>query len=328
MTLPCPTCGVTIDLPAGFDRPKVRCDGCGYYAPVPEALRNRAPQYDDIDLSDDPPPPRPDPSVQPSRPGVARPLKPLPPAADTPLGPPLLSGSEHEEDVPYTVPGDGTKKCPECRKKLPLDAVFCVHCGLDMETDRIVKRREFQSVDKVWESRWPLTLRLQVFAGLVVFNVLMTGVLFLLKWPVVGGLFVLAFQIAVQAVALGSFETVWARRTAKGLFTVHKRWRLAFIPQGKGRVEWERHQGIGIVATGESNGLEWFTFLYLFFCTGIVPAVIFFWFVMRPARYAVAFCDAYGAVNDTLFRTTDRLVAEEVAETVADCGGLTYKPVL
>jgi len=34
-------------VPAGFGRAKIRCDECGYYAPVPEKLRSAAAEDDE-----------------------------------------------------------------------------------------------------------------------------------------------------------------------------------------------------------------------------------------------------------------------------------------
>jgi hypothetical protein len=338
----CNNCGGKVDLPAGHARAKIRCPGCGYYAEVPPELRASEPAFDDdtpFPVQPAAAPPPPDPADEPLRPGVARPTKKAartpakaPEPDDTDTGPPLLEGTQDEHDDearPYTVPGDGTKKCPACRKVLPLAATFCVHCGGDLTAGR-KKKRTFQPVDLTWESRWPLKTRLAVFLGLQALNIAA-----LVAMTVFGsgagtiGLSTVVFNALMQAFLIGSYETLRVRRTARGQATLTKTWRIAFIPKPPETIEWQDNHATGIVATNHSGMFEWMMFLYLLVCTACPPIGIAFYFLtMVPDRYEVALCDVYGSTDAIVFRTTNRDTAHEVCSTIADCTGLTYRPVM
>jgi DNA-directed RNA polymerase subunit M/transcription elongation factor TFIIS len=318
----CPGCGAAVVVPDDFSRAKIRCEDCGYYAPVPEKLRSRAAEPDDV-------PPTSAADVPP-RPGVARPVKARPKprdaSPDDDAGPPLLRGSAEEEDVPYSVPGDGTKKCPECRKELAYSATFCVHCGTDLITGEKPKKK-FKAYDKTWESRLSMQHRLMIFGGLSFVNMLFALAIASAENMLTALVFIVV-QLGLQAFLLGTYETVSVKRTAKGKLTVAKFWRVFFLKQPTATIAWEEHQGIGVVATHEISAVDWITLVYFIFCLGCVPAIIFYIAFLRPDRMKVAFCDIYGSTNLIVFHTTKREDADEIARLIADGGNLQFRPVL
>src|SRR5262245_54919989 len=362
----CQNCGSRVELPAGFTKARIRCPGCGYYAEVPADVRAAAAAESEPEVSptrergtssgqspkrergssSDPGPKRE--RGEPSKPlayasgsdlpravpVTAKPaLNPRDPRpdfeSDEPSGPPLLHGTQDEDDdMPYAVPGTGTKKCPECLGRLPLAATVCVHCGLDLSSGDRVRDREFQPLYRKWESFAPFDKRLLAFVVLQVLNV----ALFLLTvvWQGFNALPAFTFivvQIALQAFLVGSYETLIARRDVRGRAQVTKIWRIGFIPVKPAKVPWKTSEGIGIIATHNPGVFEWGTFLYLLLL-GCLPGILFYIFVIRPERYEVALCDVHGSTDLVIFHTTSRDMADDICRTLSDATGLWYKPVM
>jgi hypothetical protein len=356
--VPCPHCGGRVAIPSGHTRAKIRCGECGYYAEVPPNLRSEAAdEPDDLpviapdapdpvrarrrprdDEDDDAPRPPPVPRSKPKKPpakAVARenpnprdnrPEFVIPDGAD--LGPDLLEGNQIEHDdqaIPYRVPGDGTMTCRECNFKLPLGSQFCVHCGLDFATKKKPKKR-YEPIDREWEPRMNLTLRLQIFAGLQVLNVL---VVVLLKdnVSVVGAMVGLIFQGGLQAFLIGSFEKIAVRRTGKGAASLTKTWRICFIPSRPIEIDWKKSHALGSINTHSIGFLEWLTFFYLLLLF-VVPGIVFYFLVIHPMRYQVVLCDVYGSVDDVIFRTTSEEQPDEICRVVSTATGLMYRSTM
>lgn len=349
----CDKCGGKVDVPAGHDRPKIRCVHCGYYAVVPAEMRAAAAVAADEMPTPIPSEPVNDDTPRPPKTGKVRPAKPKE------LGPPLLDGTQNEDDEkPYAVPGDGTKKCPACRKELPLDATFCVHCGGDLAAGQKKKKRTFQPIDQGWDSTAPLSLRLKGFAALQVMNGLMVAnVLATEKGGNSLALGTVLLNIAMQAFLVGTFDRLTVRRTAKGAGTLTKRWRICFLPQPAAKVDWRKSHGVGRIAYHDPGLIDYLFLLFIFlsgffqmaawvmehdidsplrwlltlvvvFPASFAPAAAWYWFVIRPERFQVALTDEYGSTNDIVFRTTDRELADGICQTVSDATGLWYKKVL
>lgn len=366
----CQNCGGRVNLPGGYSRAKIRCPGCGYYADVPPEMRG-VPDQEPVPPASAPvraTPVRPNApaaeqyafAVLPPKPAVARKAKPQPNPRDTrpffdpdePGGKPLLEGNQDEDDDrPYAVPGTGLKKCPHCRGELPLDSAFCVHCGREL-TSGAKAVRSFQPINRTWHEGWPPFLRLQIFIGLQVINAVAAVVLLATSaTPMndLGGLVSLVmtnlFQIGMQAFLVGSYDTLTAKRTAKGQATLTRTRRVAFFPFQPTKLPWRQSTNVGIAGADIGlfpkllclyfvlNGCFYVLtgVFYSFFTLGLAAiyfamAVGFYWVVLRPSRFEVNLCDVYGSTDEIAFRSQDRREAEEVATTVADATGLLYSP--
>ena len=358
--VPCPHCGGRVPVPRGHSRAKIRCGDCGYYAPVPENLRSeaedapdepddlpviapdaalesrrRSRREDEDEDEDDVPRPPPVPRSKPRKPAAKaiarenpnpRDLRPefvIPDGAD--LGPDLLEGNQVEHDdqaIPYRVPGDGTMACPGCHSRLPLGSQFCVHCGLDFTTKKKPRKR-YQPIDREWEPRINLKLRLQIFAGLQVLNVLL---ILLLRSEVnfFGSVVALFFQGGLQAFLIGSFEKLAVSRNEKGQASLTQTWRFCFIPMKPKEIDWKKSHALGIIHTHTLGILEWMTFFYLLLLF-VVPGLVFYFLVIHPMRYQIVLCDIYGSVDEVIFRTTNEDQPEEICEVVSTATGLTYR---
>jgi hypothetical protein len=362
----CSSCGAKVTIPEGHSRAKIRCTSCGYYADVPAEMRSVV----DKDSGSSPPqksnpqlakvkttnaassarksqsatgsPLTPNPSPPRGEGNKSRKAKPNNNALDPrpnfeseePVGPNLLDGDDIERDgleaSPYTVPGVGVKKCPECRGELPIDAALCVHCGIELGTKERKVKREYSPLFKEWEAYARLDTRLKVFIGLMVLN-LFFGVLTILAGKsesIMAWLTAIALQAGLQAFLVGTFDKLTIKRNAKGKTEIIKLWRFFFFPTPPQKIDWKVSHGTAIVATHNPGPLEWGVMLYLLCCVAIVPGLLFYWFVIRPDRYDVVLCDLHGSTDQALFRTTTRDIADEICRTINETTGLTYRPVV
>lgn len=335
--------------------------------PPPAPVRSRPvvpddePDLDPLGFAEPPPPP---PSVKPKpappKPAVrakpqANPRDNRPEFEPTPnsTAPPLLEGNQDEEDAgPYAVPGEGLKRCPECRGQLPYDAEFCVHCGVEIGTGAKAKRT-FEPIDKTWHEGWAPMLRIQVFVGLQVINFFAAILLMATSssaFTDFSGICTLTvtnlFQIGLQALIVGSYDMLHVKRTAKGTATLIRTRRIAFIPFTPTKLNWKQSTNVGIVGADVGCLANLFclyfvinAFIYTMIGVFFSPFMLgmaliyfataagFYWFVIRPQRFEVNLCDVYGSTDEKVHRCDDRQQAEEVAFTLADATGLFYKPV-
>jgi hypothetical protein len=354
----CNTCGGKVDVPPGHTRAKIRCINCGYYADVPPELR-RQPD-DEPAFPEETPSARrtpslasdPDPLLQPAPTRLKTSAK----QTDSTAIPPLLEGTQDDDDDrPYTVPGDPTKKCPACRKELPRGAEFCIHCGADLTAGQ-KKKREYQPVDRTWESVASLSLRIKAFLVIQVANVLMVVNILATGYNSVA-IGTVAFNVFLQAFLLGTYDTLRVRRNVKGAAKIIKQWRICFLPQPTITINWKKSHGVGIVAIHNPGCLEyallliilffgfgqmsgwilsreidsmymWLVTALFVFPVSFAPAAAWYWFAICPERFLITLCDEYGSTDDVLFRTTHRQTAEEVCETTAETTGLMYRKVM
>jgi hypothetical protein len=358
----CGNCGGKVNLPNGYTKAKIHCPHCGYYAEVPPEFRDQAPVAPEPQTPfDSPAPPapaavpvrgsqsRPSAERDPPRPPAesARPVKAKPAkrrfdlrdhrpdfTTDEPAGEPLLRGTQEEHDddaLPYTVPGDGVKKCEFCNGELPLDATFCVHCGTDLKTGEATTDRVYKVVNRFWEEGYSFELRLRVFIVLQFVNALFTVLTMIATKQSLSDLTALLtnllgnlFHIGLQAFLLGSYDSILIRRNSRGAATLTRFRRIAFLKLAPQKIPWKASIATGVMATHQPGYVSWFVMVYL--CTlGCLPGLVFYFVVIRPDRYLVALTDVYGHVEDVVFRTTSRERAEEVCEAVANATSLELR---
>src|SRR5438105_947873 len=97
--------------------------------------------------------------------------------------------------------------CPECRSRHPFGSTFCTRCGTDLKTGKKPKKK-FQVIDRSWEYRWPLNVRLAVFGGFQVLNLVTALLLVTAGGSPMVALFNLVLQGGMHAFLLGSYETL------------------------------------------------------------------------------------------------------------------------
>lgn len=247
---------------------------------------------------------------------------------DTPddPGPPLLAGTnEWDDDQPYPVPGTGTRPCPHCRKDLPLSATFCVHCGKDLKTGEKSKRR-FEPIQRTWSEGWSFSTRAMVLAGVFLLDLVIVGSTMFANGDILFGLAGMLMNMALQTFILGTFSSIAVKRTSQGKATITISRRVGFVKLPPERVDWRESQAVGTVPTHE-GGLAWFFCIYLLFL-GVLPGVLFYWFVLHPEKCDVTLCDIYGSTNLRLYRASSVKEGAEVAETISTATGLAYRKVV
>ncbi len=334
----CTNCGEVVALPAAFDRPKIRCPGCGTYAAVPPESRG-------------PPPANiPAPKVAAAR--VAR----LAPAAvpvasagvrprgdprdrrpeftpDESGGRPMLVGTRDEDDdLPYGVPGTGLRPCPHCAQELPLDATFCVYCGKTLDGGERAERVH-QPMDGTWHEGLSLRTRWQIVAGLQVLNVAFAvlgawsqgaDLKFASTWVTLT--FFNLVHVALQLFLVGSFDTLTVSRTARGKAAVTRQRRIGFLKLPPEKIPWRNSTSLTVSGSVRPGLVEWFTFAYLF-GLGCLPGVAFYFVVIHPERFQIDLTDELGVTHETVYRSASRDDAVAVCHFVQDATGLHYRAV-
>lgn len=352
MPVSCTNCGGAVVVPEGHSRPKIRCGLCGYYTVVPAEAK--APPARETTPAAPSAASRPTPpaengakaraktkststAAEPTPDQHARRAKPNHHAADPrpnfepdePAGDYLLAGDDIERDdetTPYAVPGTGTRKCPDCRGELPLDATLCVHCGVDLLARRKKVKREFTPLYRSWEAYLSFDQRMKIFIGMQVLNVL----IFVAMLAVLGtgtNLTFMVLQTAMQAFLIGSFDKLVITRTAKGKAEIHRHWRLCFWPLQPQKVDWRVSHGTAVVPLHTVGVFEWMMMVYLLLC-GVVPGLLFYWFVIKPERFDVVLCDVHGSTDQMIFRTSSRDIAVEICTMISEATTLAYRKVV
>lgn len=327
----CNGCGKRLDVPAGYGRAKMRCEDCGVFTELPKEVREQGQAAE----AESPPasPGRAEPQVvraaKPKTPPKPKPA-PAAPANDDgyqfvddteddkpPTRETLIAGTQDDDLNPYTVTGDApTKRCLECERKVEIAAKVCVHCGYNFESKEKAKRT-YQPIDKTWESGLPFEKRLMIFIGLQVVN-FVTLVASVIGGYSLGVTFILVLMtVGLQAFLCGTFDKLILTRNPKGKVTLTTIWRYAFIPRPPDYVKWKEHESVIVVRSNEFDPIDWcFALILLGYC--IIPGVAFWYFVIRPDKFAVTLCRDHGFPETPIFRTSNETLANEILRTVSE----------
>src|SRR5262245_1262331 len=335
----CRGCGQRLEIPEGFAKAKWRCTECGVYTDLPADLREqlakarpaekpaaapvasaprpaRTPQIDDgVEtmgfITEE----------QLEKTAATKAPEPLP-AAERPIEPEiperqlLVQGTDEDDLNPYTVHGDApTKMCPECDQRSDARAKACVHCGFHFESKTKAKR-EYEQVRREWENGWPLQKRLTAFMCMQGVNFVLF-LLTLLGGATCVGFFWISVMIGLQAFLIGTFEKLTLTRDSKGRVKLTRVWRYAFFPKPAEMVKWRQHDTVSIVQTNEFSIID-LAFAIMLLTYGILPGVLFWWFVIRPDKFTVYLCKDHGFPETPIFRTQNEDLAKEIQTVVSE----------
>jgi hypothetical protein len=298
-TITCTACGTVLGIPkAGIPKDGLSCNWCGYVnvkAPEPEAKPVAAG-------------------------AAARETPRAAPKPKTPAHP--LGDDEDDNGEAYELPPEEvkTRPCPSCGKKIDETVIVCIHCGYDTVRKERVERT-FQPIDREWNSGWPFNVRLTLFLVMQALNV--ASLLFAFTVGGYVGVTVtgVVFYIGLQAFIFGSYDSVRIRRNRKGQTEVTITWRVCFIPMAPKKVNWREHEGVAVGAYGANSLMDWIILLILL--PGfIIPAILFWYYVLRPDRFYAALCRDRGFPETYLYRGTDEKRAKEIAQVATDATGL------
>lgn len=336
----CRGCGQRLEIPEGFAKAKWRCAECGVYTDLPADLREQLAKAKPAQQAAAAPvatvpraakPPVEDDDVETTgfiteeqlekttgRSGLSTPASAAnpPKELELPERELLVQGTEEDDVNPYTVHGDApTKMCPECDQRSDARAKACVHCGYHFETKTKAKR-EYEQVRREWENGWPLQKRLMAFMCMQGVNFVLF-LLTLLGGATCVGFFWISVMIGLQAFLVGTFEKLALTRDSRGRVKVTRTWRYAFFPKPAETVKWRQHDALTIVQTNEFSIIDW-GFAFMLLSYGILPGVLFWWFVIRPDKFSVYLCKDHGFPETPIFRTQKEELAKEIQTVVSE----------
>ncbi|HEX3149161.1 MAG TPA: hypothetical protein VHR66_13890 [Gemmataceae bacterium] len=306
-TITCTACGTVLGIPKkGMPKDGLPCNWCGY---VMQAATEPAPA------------PSPKPAASPV---------PAPPI-DTESAPvavkdkaPAHRWADDEDDngQPYELPQEEakTRKCQSCGKEIDVLSVVCIHCGFHAE-ERQKAKRTYAPVDRLWETGWPFQRRMAIF---VVFLVL--DLISLIASMSGGGSLPMSFSgiifyVCLQAFLLGTYSSVRIRRNKKGQTEIVITWRVGFIPMAPKKIEWREFESVVFGHYDATSVADWFMlFLLLFGC--ILPAIFFYFYVIRSDRYFAALARDHDYPETYLYRGMNELQAKEICQIATDVTGL------
>jgi hypothetical protein len=226
-----------------------------------------------------------------------------------------------DDDKPYNVAGDDEHQpCLNCRKPLPRGALLCNHCGFNQETGETLER-VYKKVDKQWEAGLRFQTRFTVFLALTGSAFLATLIVsftdgnywaWLCSWLIGTGLW---------AFVVGTYARVNLTRSRAGQVRLTKTWRCCFIPLTPNDVRWRGYVGIAISRSGHAEFLDW---LALFFLApwGVVPAILWWYYAIRPDQLDVTLTKEHGVPAMLLYRGQNEAMAKGIVATIRSVTGL------
>lgn len=281
----CHGCGEGLRVPKGHDGRYIRCPECGVVCETP----TDAPAYA---------------------------VKAAPPTGIT--VPRRQKPDDEDDDSPYEVPINPDEKvpCPKCRGKLAQDAIICAHCGYHLETGETFERL-YKTVNLQWETGLPLRIRLGIF--------LPAGAVALMATVIVGAAtgewFTMGFSLLVgmtlQAYALGTYSRVNLTRSRKGRVRLTRTWRALFIPLPTSEINWREYEGVTARQSGETDFWDLIIFLFLL-PWGLIPAVIFWLFMIHPGQFDAALTSGHGYPAVILYRGPSQSAAQEIVAKIRE----------
>ena len=228
---------------------------------------------------------------------------------------------EDDNGMPYAIPRGEIreKRCQACGKAIDINSVVCVHCGYDAAAKKKAERT-FEPIDREWEAGWPFQVRLTLFLACQVLNAGTVMLSLVADGSLPTTLFGMVFAVALQAFVLGTYDRVRIRRNKKGQAEITITWRVCFIPQPAKKLNWKEHEGIAFGhydAVGTSDWIILFILLPM-----ILPAILFWIYVIRSDRYFAALARDRGYPETYLYRGMNEKQAKEIAQIATDATGL------
>ena len=87
------------------------------------------------------------------------------------------------------------------------------------------------------------------------------------------------------------------------------------------KVNWRQHEGVAVGAYDSTSLMDWLILLVLF-PMFIIPAILWWYYIIRPDRFYAALCRDRGFPETYLYRGTNEKRAKEIAQVATDATGL------
>jgi len=234
---------------------------------------------------------------------------------------PVQTSDDEEDSLPYSVDiGPQEIICANCQKRLPADAVLCVHCGSNLESGEKVER-VYEKIDRQWESNMSLSRRKTIYivTQAIVFPLMLVLALrrgepfsFIVPW---------LFGSALLAFLLGTYDRIDLKRNKRGQVQLSKTWRLCFRERQTMKiVPWE-YEGIKIMRNYKFQLMDFLLFLMLL-VMGVIPGILWWMWVMNKATYYVALTQRHGFPELSLYHGSSETQMDEIAQILINATGL------
>jgi hypothetical protein len=226
---------------------------------------------------------------------------------------------------PYTVLGGEERKCPECSKVIPKDAVVCVSCGYHLKKRRKIAKT-YEPIDRTWETNYPFALRIVIWVMIAAFT-LVTGVVGLViaaELPPFGFVLTWLYFNGMVAFLLGTYDRIRITRDRRGRSQLIKKWRLCFVPAKETVIDVQGYGGVSAGAFSEVSLWEWLIFIQML-VMGILPAFVWWYFVIHKVIWRVSLTQDHGYVAYIAYHGRDETQMKEIARTLSSAAGLTLE---
>jgi hypothetical protein len=252
-------------------------------------------------------------------PKAALPAVPVPPPPDEFAG--STPDEEPDSGNPYRTADAGSRRCPGCSAWLAPEVVVCVRCGFDLRSgQKLVK--EYQKLDRAWDSGMSLRTRLALFALCQALALLAIGTGFASLEPSSGSAAAFGFSWLVYttmtAFLLGSFDHVELKRYRSGRVDLVQRLRLGFIPRPARKIDVRAYAGVIHGTAAHAGWWEWLVFFILFLTGLVVPALVYWYCVIFHIEYTVSLTNVHGNPEVYVYRGWKEEQMHEVAQTLRD----------
>ncbi|MBI3411439.1 MAG: hypothetical protein HY040_24185 [Planctomycetes bacterium] len=174
---------------------------------------------------------------------------------------------------------------------------------------------------KSWDTLWPLATRRKFFFAMLTLNVVLLPVGWLLFGSLPASLSAVVLNSLLQAFLIGTFDRIDLVRKANGKVSLTRTWRVAFCQLQPTRIRWSEFESVGSRKIHEPHFEDWYVGLLLLL-GGLIPGILWYWFVIRPERIEVIMFKDHGFPDTVLYRGVDESKVEEVAQTIMDVTGL------
>ena len=87
------------------------------------------------------------------------------------------------------------------------------------------------------------------------------------------------------------------------------------------KIKWREHEGIAVGLYDDGSLFDWVIFLDLLWF-GIIPAVLWWYYIMRADHVYAALCRDRGYPETYLYRGLNQEQAKEIAQVATDATGL------
>jgi hypothetical protein len=307
----CNGCGEGLRVPKGHDGPHIRCPACGAVCDVPQEAPSWA-----VKAGSRPPSPLKDQESDTYGDATGKPWAVT--ASPMPATPQLPRIDDEDDDSPYVIPPDPNEKspCPKCRQAIAREATICAHCGYDLESGE-THERSFEPVDLQWETGLPFRIRMGIFAGAGSLALIATVIVGVALGEWLTYIISLLVGMVLQAYALGTYSRLNLARNHRGRVRLMLTWRVGFIPLKTVEVRWREYEGVTARQSGEADFWDLIIFLFLL-PWGLIPAIIFWIFMIQPGQFDVALTEGHGYPARILYRGPNQSVAQEIAAKIRE----------